>query len=159
MHSGLGPSLAVVLCSYLSEEDVLDRANPFVQLVSGVVWLLRDGEVYVSQSRVAECGDTQTTARERIVRATACGGGGSPRGSRERKAWLSMTSVLALLLVISAVGNVGLLLKARSERQQESGDYLYHPLKEMNGEAGHASTSCETDDAQDQSQALLQSPG
>ncbi|KAM9351875.1 N-acetylglucosamine-1-phosphodiester alpha-N-acetylglucosaminidase-like [Symphorus nematophorus] len=25
---------------YLSQEDVLDRSNPFVQLVSGVVWLL-----------------------------------------------------------------------------------------------------------------------
>ncbi|NXC38269.1 NAGPA acetylglucosaminidase, partial [Penelope pileata] len=46
---------------YLSEEDVLDQVNPFVQLVSGVVWLLRDGEVYINQSRIAECGDTQTT--------------------------------------------------------------------------------------------------
>ncbi|NXD01564.1 NAGPA acetylglucosaminidase, partial [Certhia familiaris] len=46
---------------YLSEEDVLDEANPFVQLVSGVVWLLRNGEVYINQSRAAECGDTQTT--------------------------------------------------------------------------------------------------
>ncbi|NWV76161.1 NAGPA acetylglucosaminidase, partial [Dasyornis broadbenti] len=46
---------------YLSEEDVLDQSNPFVQLVSGVVWLLRNGEVYINQSRVAECEDTQTT--------------------------------------------------------------------------------------------------
>ncbi|NXQ59900.1 NAGPA acetylglucosaminidase, partial [Anthoscopus minutus] len=46
---------------YLSEEDVLDQSNPFVQLVSGVVWLLRNGEVYINQSREAECGDTQTT--------------------------------------------------------------------------------------------------
>ncbi|XP_051636790.1 N-acetylglucosamine-1-phosphodiester alpha-N-acetylglucosaminidase [Manacus candei] len=46
---------------YLSEEDVLDQTNPFVQLVSGVVWLLRDGEVYINESRDAECGDTQTT--------------------------------------------------------------------------------------------------
>ncbi|NWS98674.1 NAGPA acetylglucosaminidase, partial [Mionectes macconnelli] len=46
---------------YLSEEDVLDQTNPFVQLVSGVVWLLRDGEVYINESQVAECGDTQTT--------------------------------------------------------------------------------------------------
>ncbi|XP_057263978.1 N-acetylglucosamine-1-phosphodiester alpha-N-acetylglucosaminidase isoform X2 [Pezoporus wallicus] len=46
---------------YLSEEDVLDQANPFVQLVSGVVWLLRGGEVYISQSQLAECSDTQTT--------------------------------------------------------------------------------------------------
>uniref|UniRef100_A0A669Q4F2 N-acetylglucosamine-1-phosphodiester alpha-N-acetylglucosaminidase n=1 Tax=Phasianus colchicus TaxID=9054 RepID=A0A669Q4F2_PHACC len=46
---------------YLSEEDVLDQANPFVQLVSGVVWLLRDGEVYINQSQIAECDETQTT--------------------------------------------------------------------------------------------------
>ncbi|KAF4798530.1 N-acetylglucosamine-1-phosphodiester alpha-N-acetylglucosaminidase [Turdus rufiventris] len=46
---------------YLSEEDVVNQSNPFVQLVSGVVWLLRNGEVYINQSRVAECGDTQTT--------------------------------------------------------------------------------------------------
>ncbi|NWR79157.1 NAGPA acetylglucosaminidase, partial [Centropus unirufus] len=46
---------------YLSEEDVLDQANPFVQLVSGVVWLLRDGEVYINQSRMAECDEIQTT--------------------------------------------------------------------------------------------------
>ncbi|XP_054017237.1 N-acetylglucosamine-1-phosphodiester alpha-N-acetylglucosaminidase [Dryobates pubescens] len=46
---------------YLSEEEVLDEANPFVQLVSGVVWLLRDGEVYINQSQAAECGDVQTT--------------------------------------------------------------------------------------------------
>ncbi|KAL0984856.1 hypothetical protein UPYG_G00149560 [Umbra pygmaea] len=46
---------------YLSEEDVLDEANPFVQLISGVVWLLRDGEVYINQSIQAECDETQET--------------------------------------------------------------------------------------------------
>ncbi|XP_068425801.1 N-acetylglucosamine-1-phosphodiester alpha-N-acetylglucosaminidase-like [Clinocottus analis] len=40
---------------YLSQADVLDRSNPFVQLVSGVVWLLRNGEVYINQSLQAEC--------------------------------------------------------------------------------------------------------
>ncbi|KAM9851820.1 N-acetylglucosamine-1-phosphodiester alpha-N-acetylglucosaminidase [Aulostomus maculatus] len=44
---------------YLSQEDVLDQSNPFVQLVSGVVWLLRDGEVYIDQSLKAECDKTQ----------------------------------------------------------------------------------------------------
>ncbi|XP_075937402.1 N-acetylglucosamine-1-phosphodiester alpha-N-acetylglucosaminidase-like isoform X2 [Anarhichas minor] len=39
---------------YLSQEDVLDQSNPFVQLVSGVVWLLRNGEVYINQSLEAE---------------------------------------------------------------------------------------------------------
>lgn len=46
---------------YLSQEDVLDQSNPFVQLVSGVVWLLRNGEVYINQSLVAECDETQET--------------------------------------------------------------------------------------------------
>uniref|UniRef100_A0A8C0AZL8 N-acetylglucosamine-1-phosphodiester alpha-N-acetylglucosaminidase n=1 Tax=Buteo japonicus TaxID=224669 RepID=A0A8C0AZL8_9AVES len=326
---------------YLSEEDVLDQANPFVQLVSGVVWLLRDGEVYISQSQMAECGEIQTTGtfdkfinvisartavghdnqgqlvlvhvdgqtesrgvnlwemaeflkHQGIVNAINLDGGGSatlvlngtlasypsehcsfdnmwrcprsistimcihepacepadcsghgncvegechctedfwrgpacdildcgpsncsmhaltmtdffvinslecPMGwygpncqkrcacehmcpcDRETgscnvtyellkpppvtvdalslvKTWIFMTSVLALLLVISTMGNVGLFLKARSERRHESGNYLYHPLREMNGEASHTSTSaaCETEDTQDQSQALL----
>ncbi|XP_068126370.1 N-acetylglucosamine-1-phosphodiester alpha-N-acetylglucosaminidase isoform X2 [Hyperolius riggenbachi] len=48
---------------YLSEEEVLDTENPFVQLVSGVVWLLRKGEVYVNQSRNVECDETQTTGK------------------------------------------------------------------------------------------------
>ncbi|XP_051255304.1 N-acetylglucosamine-1-phosphodiester alpha-N-acetylglucosaminidase isoform X1 [Dicentrarchus labrax] len=46
---------------YLSQEDVLDQSNPFVQLVSGVVWLLRNGEVYISESLKAECDKTQET--------------------------------------------------------------------------------------------------
>ncbi|KAM3614525.1 uncharacterized protein V6R79_015768 [Siganus canaliculatus] len=44
---------------YLSRDDVLDQSNPFVQLVSGVVWLLRNGEVYINQSLTAECDKTQ----------------------------------------------------------------------------------------------------
>ncbi|XP_070822896.1 N-acetylglucosamine-1-phosphodiester alpha-N-acetylglucosaminidase-like [Chaetodon trifascialis] len=40
---------------YLSQEDVLDQSNPFVQLVTGVVWLLRNGEVYINQSLKVEC--------------------------------------------------------------------------------------------------------
>ncbi|XP_053313109.1 N-acetylglucosamine-1-phosphodiester alpha-N-acetylglucosaminidase [Spea bombifrons] len=46
---------------YLSEEQVLDEENPFVQLVSGVVWLLRNGEVYIEQSKAAECDKSQNT--------------------------------------------------------------------------------------------------
>ncbi|TRY86791.1 hypothetical protein DNTS_022597 [Danionella cerebrum] len=48
---------------YLSEEDVLDEENPFVQLVSGVVWLLRKGEIYISESLQAECDGTQETGK------------------------------------------------------------------------------------------------
>ncbi|XP_024917381.1 N-acetylglucosamine-1-phosphodiester alpha-N-acetylglucosaminidase isoform X2 [Cynoglossus semilaevis] len=46
---------------YLSEEDVMDQSNPFVQLVTGVVWLLRNREVYINQSLEAECDKTQET--------------------------------------------------------------------------------------------------
>lgn len=77
----------------------------------------------------------------------------------DRKTWVSVTSVLALLLVMSTLGNIGLLLKARTERRPERSDYLYHPLQEMNGEASHTSAASEMEDPQEQSQALLQSPG
>ncbi|XP_060905488.1 N-acetylglucosamine-1-phosphodiester alpha-N-acetylglucosaminidase-like [Labrus mixtus] len=46
---------------FLSQEEVLDQSNPFVQLISGVVWLLRNGEVYINQSLQAECDKTQET--------------------------------------------------------------------------------------------------
>ncbi|XP_069800772.1 N-acetylglucosamine-1-phosphodiester alpha-N-acetylglucosaminidase [Dendropsophus ebraccatus] len=46
---------------YLSEEEVLNTENPFVQLVSGVVWLLRNGQVYIEESKKVECDKTQNT--------------------------------------------------------------------------------------------------
>ncbi|XP_071994259.1 N-acetylglucosamine-1-phosphodiester alpha-N-acetylglucosaminidase isoform X1 [Engystomops pustulosus] len=46
---------------YLSEEEVLSTENPFVQLVSGVVWLLRNNTVYIEQSKRVECEETQKT--------------------------------------------------------------------------------------------------
>ncbi|XP_038664912.1 N-acetylglucosamine-1-phosphodiester alpha-N-acetylglucosaminidase isoform X2 [Scyliorhinus canicula] len=53
---------------YLSEEDILDKENPFVQLVSGVIWLLRNGTIYVNESQSAECSKTQETGSfERFV--------------------------------------------------------------------------------------------
>lgn len=53
--------LSIRAGSYLSKEDVQGDANPFVQLVSGVVWLLRNGEVYIKESMEAECNKTQET--------------------------------------------------------------------------------------------------
>ncbi|XP_040900853.1 N-acetylglucosamine-1-phosphodiester alpha-N-acetylglucosaminidase [Toxotes jaculatrix] len=50
-----------LMFGYLSQEDVLDQSNSFVQLVSGVVWLLRNGEVYINQSLKAECDKSQET--------------------------------------------------------------------------------------------------
>lgn len=46
---------------YLSEEDVLDTENPFVQLLSGVVWLIRNGSIYINESQATECDETQET--------------------------------------------------------------------------------------------------
>ncbi|XP_039594877.1 N-acetylglucosamine-1-phosphodiester alpha-N-acetylglucosaminidase isoform X1 [Polypterus senegalus] len=48
---------------YLSEDDVLDQKNPFVQLISGVIWLLRNGTIYVNESKKAECEETQETGK------------------------------------------------------------------------------------------------
>uniref|UniRef100_A0A087XAJ8 N-acetylglucosamine-1-phosphodiester alpha-N-acetylglucosaminidase n=1 Tax=Poecilia formosa TaxID=48698 RepID=A0A087XAJ8_POEFO len=46
---------------YLSQKDVLDQSNPFVQLVSGVIWLLRDRKIYINESLQAECSETEET--------------------------------------------------------------------------------------------------
>lgn len=59
---------------YLSQEEVLDQSNPFVQLISGVVWLLRDGQVYINQSLEVECDKTQETGWYSL-RAPAGGAG------------------------------------------------------------------------------------
>ncbi|XP_046943641.1 N-acetylglucosamine-1-phosphodiester alpha-N-acetylglucosaminidase isoform X2 [Lynx rufus] len=50
-----------LVTGYLSEEEVLDTKNPFVQLLSGVVWLIRNGSVYINESQAAECDETQET--------------------------------------------------------------------------------------------------
>ncbi|XP_055991158.1 N-acetylglucosamine-1-phosphodiester alpha-N-acetylglucosaminidase [Sorex fumeus] len=50
-----------LVTGYLSEEEVLDTENPFVQLVSGVVWLIRNGSVYINESQATECEETQET--------------------------------------------------------------------------------------------------
>ncbi|XP_035695675.1 N-acetylglucosamine-1-phosphodiester alpha-N-acetylglucosaminidase-like [Branchiostoma floridae] len=50
-----------IVVGYLSEQDVLREDNPFVQLVSGVIWLVRNATVYVNESRTTECADIQET--------------------------------------------------------------------------------------------------
>ncbi|CAH1801154.1 unnamed protein product [Owenia fusiformis] len=44
---------------YVTEEEVL--SGDFDQLVAGVLWLVRNGEIYVNESEKAECADTQET--------------------------------------------------------------------------------------------------
>ncbi|ELW72149.1 N-acetylglucosamine-1-phosphodiester alpha-N-acetylglucosaminidase [Tupaia chinensis] len=73
-----------LVTGYLSEEEVLDTENPFVQLLSGVVWLIRNGTVYINQSQDIECEETQETAltcgtwlKQDVVNAINLDGGGS----------------------------------------------------------------------------------
>lgn len=42
---------------------MLDTANPFVQLLSGVVWLIRNGSIYINESLATECDETQETGQ------------------------------------------------------------------------------------------------
>lgn len=49
--------------------------------------------------------------------------------------WLALTLALVFLLLVSAAANVSFLLGSRAERNRHlDGDYVYHPLQEMNGE-------------------------
>lgn len=50
-----------IVTGYLPEDEVIRKENGFQQLVSGVGWLVRDGEIYVNESKKAECADTEET--------------------------------------------------------------------------------------------------
>lgn len=52
-----------LVVGYLSEQDVTAgiEKEEFYQLVTGVVWILRNGELYVDESIKAECQDTEET--------------------------------------------------------------------------------------------------
>lgn len=58
-----------------------------------------------------------------------------------RGSWLSLSSALALLLVLSALGNVGLVLQGRRRHR----DYRYIPLRDINGDSPHCPTSAAWD--------------
>jgi len=51
-----------IVIGYLSEDEVTETKNPFIQLVTGVGWIIRNGKSYVTESIKAECEDTQTTS-------------------------------------------------------------------------------------------------
>ncbi|XP_067674741.1 N-acetylglucosamine-1-phosphodiester alpha-N-acetylglucosaminidase-like [Haliotis asinina] len=48
-----------IFTGYLSEQDL--SSHRFTQLVGGVVWLLKDGEIYVDESIKTECSNTSKT--------------------------------------------------------------------------------------------------
>ncbi|EDV29757.1 uncharacterized protein TRIADDRAFT_13000, partial [Trichoplax adhaerens] len=50
-----------IIVGYLTEEEILDKENPFVQLVSGVIWLVRNGKSYVKESMKMESNKHEET--------------------------------------------------------------------------------------------------
>ena len=50
-----------LVAGYLSQDDAASPVHPFAQLVSGVVWLVRDGVNYVQQSRSVEYAGVEET--------------------------------------------------------------------------------------------------
>lgn len=66
-----------------------------------------------------------------------------------RGSWLSLSSALALLLVLSALGNVGLLLLLLRGRRHPHRDYRYHPLRDINGDTPHSPSAWDQEDLQE----------
>ena len=50
-----------IVVGYLSDEEVNNKTNPFRQLVTGVVWLVRNGTNVVNESMELECSKYETT--------------------------------------------------------------------------------------------------
>lgn len=50
-----------IVVGYISDRDIYNKTNPFRQLVSGVVWLVRNGSNYVNESMKIECSDSEDT--------------------------------------------------------------------------------------------------
>ena len=50
-----------IVVGYVSEDDIRNETNPFRQLVSGVIWLVRNGTNYVNESMRIECPDNEET--------------------------------------------------------------------------------------------------
>lgn len=73
-----------------------------------------------------------------------------------RSAWLSLSCALALLLVLSVLGNVGLVLRGRQQHRKQ--DYCYHPLRDINGDTPHCPTSAAWDQEEIQQLEDTQEP-
>ena len=50
-----------LVTGYIPDEDILNTSNPFIHLVSGVVWLVRKGWSYIDESAKAEASDNEGT--------------------------------------------------------------------------------------------------
>ena len=52
-----------IIVGYIPDDEITNTTNPFRQLVTGVVWLVRNGTNYVSESMRLECSDHEDTGR------------------------------------------------------------------------------------------------
>jgi len=52
-----------IVTGYISKEDIFNATVPFKQLLSGVVWLVRNGSNYVNESKMLECDENQKTGK------------------------------------------------------------------------------------------------
>ena len=52
-----------MVVGYLSEADVCNQSNPFRQLVTGVIWLVRNGTNYVNESMQLESSEHEGTGK------------------------------------------------------------------------------------------------
>ena len=52
-----------IVVGYIPDEEILNTTNPFRQLVTGVVWLVRNGTNYVNESKRLECSAHEDTGK------------------------------------------------------------------------------------------------
>lgn len=52
-----------IIVGYISEEELHNSSNPFRQLVTGVIWLVRNGTNYVNESMYLECSEHEDTGK------------------------------------------------------------------------------------------------
>ena len=52
-----------IVTGYISKEDIYNATIPFKQLISGVVWLVRNGSNFVNESKMLECDENQKTGK------------------------------------------------------------------------------------------------
>ena len=50
-----------VLVGYIPDDELHSKSNPFRQLVTGIVWLVRNGTNYVNESKMLECSENEDT--------------------------------------------------------------------------------------------------
>lgn len=52
-----------IVVGYIPDDEILNTTNPFRQLVTGVLWLVRNGTNYVNESKKLECATHEDTGR------------------------------------------------------------------------------------------------